>query len=239
MIGSLIGSARSSAPRGWQLPRSWVGVSRTVSVNRRSPVAAPDIRVACVGGVSSTVLLHRFLVRYDSLLVGLSLANMRYRKLGRWNLGGGMAVTAKKILCIEDDRETAALIVEELAERGFDVLLAYEGHEGFVAILKGIPDLVLCDVGLPNMSGFEILERLNELSPRLEKIPFVFLTALSDRDNELRGRQLGADDYVIKPIDFDILESVINARLAGVARNRISACARVPKPLSRLPSAAS
>jgi DNA-binding response OmpR family regulator len=132
-----------------------------------------------------------------------------------------MAEVAKKILCIEDDRDTAALIAEELTDRGFGVVIAHEGHEGFISILKGIPDLVLCDVGLPQMSGFEVLERLNELWPRLEKVPFVFLTALADRDDELRGWQLGADDYVTKPIDFDILESIINARLAGVARNEI------------------
>jgi DNA-binding NarL/FixJ family response regulator len=132
-----------------------------------------------------------------------------------------MVAAAKKILCIEDDRETACLIAEELADRGFEVIVAHEGHEGFITILKGEPDLVLCDVGLPQMSGFEVLERLNQLSPRMEKVPFVFVTALADRDNELRGRQLGADDYVTKPIDFDILESIINARLAGIARNEI------------------
>jgi DNA-binding response OmpR family regulator len=132
-----------------------------------------------------------------------------------------MVAAAKKILCIEDDRETACLIAEELTDRGFEVTVAHEGHEGFVTILKGAPDLVLCDVGLPRMSGFEVLERLNQLSPRLEKVPFVFVTALADRDDELRGRQLGADDYVTKPIDFDILESIINARLAGIARNEI------------------
>jgi DNA-binding response OmpR family regulator len=132
-----------------------------------------------------------------------------------------MADAAKTILCIEDDRETAKLIAEELGERGFDVLIAHEGHEGFISILKGIPDLVLCDIGMPQMSGFEILERLNEVSSRIEKVPFVFLTALSDRDSELRGRQLGADDYITKPIDFGILETIINARLAVVARTKI------------------
>jgi DNA-binding NarL/FixJ family response regulator len=132
-----------------------------------------------------------------------------------------MAEAPTKILCIEDDRETAKLIAEELSERGFEVLIAYEGIEGFIAILKGIPDLVLCDISLPPMSGFEVLERLNELLPRLERIPFVFLTALADRDNELRGRKLGADDFITKPIDFDILETIINPRLAGVARNEI------------------
>jgi DNA-binding response OmpR family regulator len=130
-----------------------------------------------------------------------------------------MAEARKKILCIEDDRETAALVVEELADRGFEAIAAHDGHEGFVAILKRMPDLVLCDVNMPIMSGFEVLERLIDVAPRLGRIPFVFLTAMTDRDNELRGRRLGADDYVTKPIDFEMLYTIINARLAGVARN--------------------
>ena len=127
----------------------------------------------------------------------------------------------KKILCIEDDRETAALIAEELAERGYDINLAYDGREGFAAILRGMPDLVLSDISMPVMSGFELLERLTTLAPRFGNMPFVFLTALTDRDNELKGRQLGADDYVTKPIDFDVLQTIIDARLAGVARNEL------------------
>jgi DNA-binding NarL/FixJ family response regulator len=130
-----------------------------------------------------------------------------------------MAIAGKKrILCVEDDRETAALIAEELVERGYEVSLAGDGREGFAAILKDMPDLVLSDISMPVMSGFEILERLTALAPRFRNMPFVFLTALSDRDNELRGRQLGADDYVTKPIDFDVLATIITARLAGVAR---------------------
>ena len=116
-----------------------------------------------------------------------------------------MPETQKKILCIEDDRETAALIAEELVDRGYDVFIAHDGREGLAAILKVMPDLVLSDISMPAMSGFELLERLTALAPRFSKMPFVFLTALTDRDNELKGRQLGADDYVTKPIDFDLL----------------------------------
>jgi DNA-binding response OmpR family regulator len=132
-----------------------------------------------------------------------------------------MADARKKILCVEDDRETAALIIEELAEQGFEASAAYDGHEGFVAILKTSPDLVLCDINMPIMSGFEVLERLIELAPRFGRVPFVFLTAMSDRENELRARRLGADDYVAKPIDFEMLCTIIDARLVGVARNEI------------------
>ena len=114
-----------------------------------------------------------------------------------------MAHVRRKILCIEDDRETVGLIAEELADRGFDVSVAYGGQEGLMAIMKATPDLILCDVSMPAMTGFEVLERLNEIAPRLGRIPFVFLSALTDRENELKGRRLGADDYVTKPIDFD------------------------------------
>jgi DNA-binding response OmpR family regulator len=129
-----------------------------------------------------------------------------------------MSEAPKKILCIEDDRETAALIAEELVDRGYDVSVAHDGREGLAVILKIMPDLVLSDISMPVMSGFELLDRLVALAPRFSRMPFVFLTALTDRDNELKGRQLGADDYVTKPIDFEVLASIISARLAGVAR---------------------
>jgi DNA-binding response OmpR family regulator len=129
-----------------------------------------------------------------------------------------MAEDRKKILCIEDDRETAGLIAEELLDRGYEITIAHDGREGLAAILKMMPDLVLSDISMPAMSGFELLERLIALAPRFSNMPFVFLTALTDRDNELKGRGLGADDYVTKPIDFDLLTMIIEARLKAVAR---------------------
>jgi DNA-binding response OmpR family regulator len=126
-----------------------------------------------------------------------------------------------KILCIEDDRDTASLICEELLDRGFEVRAAYNGREGLAAILKEPPDLVLCDIGMPGMSGFELLGTLTTMEPRFGSMPFVFLTALSDHDTELKGWQLGADDYLTKPVDYDVLAALITARLARVARSAI------------------
>jgi DNA-binding response OmpR family regulator len=163
---------------------------------------------------------------------------IQHREGSRWGgtLVAGMTEARKKILCIEDDRETAKLIAEELSERGFYPLIAYDSHVGLAAILKKIPDLVLCDIGMPEMSGFEVLKRWKERAPRFSRMPFVFLTGLSDRDNELQGRSLGADDYVTKPVDFDILEAIIRARLAGgIARHEISA--KLAKPNDRLAEA--
>jgi DNA-binding response OmpR family regulator len=126
-----------------------------------------------------------------------------------------------KILCVEDDRDTAALICEELIDRGFEVRVAYNGRDALSAILKEPPNLVLSDIGMPGMSGFELLERLTSMEPRFESMPFVFLTALGDHDNELKGWQLGADDYLTKPVDYDVLAALISARLARVARSAI------------------
>jgi DNA-binding response OmpR family regulator len=129
-----------------------------------------------------------------------------------------MVPLRKKILCVEDDLETATLIAEEFEERGYEMAVAHDGQEGFSAVLKLAPDIVLCDVSMQVMSGFQLLDRLVELTPRFARMPFIFLTALGDRDNQLQGRRLGADDYVVKPIDFEILDTIIRARLAKVAR---------------------
>lgn len=133
----------------------------------------------------------------------------------------GMGATPKKILCIEDDSETAALIMEDLHERGYVVTVALDGDAGFAAILRNPPDLVLCDINMRGLTGFELLERLTALAPQFESVPFVFLTAMADREMELKGRRLGADDYVTKPIDFEMLATIIEARLSHVARNDV------------------
>ncbi len=114
-----------------------------------------------------------------------------------------------RILCIEDDPQTAELLTEALKERGYEVDLASDGDAGLATMLPNPPDIVVCDVRMPGLSGFELREKLSAAGPSLAHIPFVFLTALGDRDSELLGRRLGADDYLTKPIDFEMLDNVI------------------------------
>ena len=83
-----------------------------------------------------------------------------------------MAEARKKILFIEGDQEAAALIVDELADQGFEPIAAHDGRSGFDAILEHLPDLVLCDINMPFMSGFEVLERLNAVAPRFARVRF-------------------------------------------------------------------
>jgi DNA-binding NarL/FixJ family response regulator len=116
-------------------------------------------------------------------------------------------------MCVEDDQETASLIGEALTELGYTVELAPDGEGALAQVLAQRPDLVLCDVRMPRMSGFELLEKMSAAGPAFARIPFLFLTALGDRENELVGRRLGADDYLTKPVDFEILGIVVENRL--------------------------
>ncbi|MBF0562068.1 MAG: response regulator transcription factor [Alphaproteobacteria bacterium] len=137
---------------------------------------------------------------------------------------------AARLLCIDDEAEVRQLVVDMLGLRGFTVDVAANANEGFTGILHNPPDLVLCDILMPEESGFDLLERLSSLScDHLGPIPFIFLTALADRETILKGRRLGADDYVTKPIDFDILVEVIKARLGppGLLGRRLE------RPLTR------
>ena len=122
------------------------------------------------------------------------------------------------VLCIDDDHETAGLIAEEPIDRGFKVSSAHDGEQGFQAIMTLQPDIVPADIHMPVLSGFDLLRRLTEIAPRFNRPPFLYLTAFSSRESELRGWRLGADDYITKPIDFEILIAIITARLARATR---------------------
>ncbi|MEI7608153.1 MAG: response regulator transcription factor, partial [Rhodospirillaceae bacterium] len=134
-----------------------------------------------------------------------------------------------RILCIEDDEDTRELLVDFLGGRGYRVEAATDGREGLERILADPPDLVLCDISMPRMSGLELLETLSGFdADRLGSIPFLFLTALADRETALKSRRLGADDYVTKPIDFELLAEIVRTRLGPVGR-----LGRTPPALTR------
>lgn len=114
---------------------------------------------------------------------------------------------------MEDDEETANLIAEALRDLNYAVELASDGQAGLAKIREWHPDLVVCDVRMPRMTGFELLQQVTDAGPAYADIPFVFLTAFGDRDHELLARRLGAQDYLSKPVDFELLAVVIENRL--------------------------
>ncbi len=122
---------------------------------------------------------------------------------------------AEKILVIDDEPMTVDLISIVLERRGFEVIKAYGAEEGLRAAYRTHPDLILLDIMMPDMDGWEVCRRLRELSD----VPILFLTAKDDARDRVRGLEMGADDYIIKPYDNDELVARVRAHLR-----------RAPKP---------
>lgn len=122
------------------------------------------------------------------------------------------------ILCVEDESDLLRDTAEELSEAGYTPLLASSGDEALEQLRTIRPDLILCDISMPDMDGFGLLRAVQGMVPDYAGIPFVFLTALSDPREVVEGKRLGADDYLVKPIDYDLLLATIQARLRQVTR---------------------
>ena len=104
----------------------------------------------------------------------------------------------KTILLIEDNPEILANTGEILEMAGYTVLLAENGKVGVKTALATRPDLVVCDILMPVLDGYGVLHIFHK-NPRLAGIPFIFLTAKTEREDFRRGMELGADDYLTKP----------------------------------------
>lgn len=124
------------------------------------------------------------------------------------------------ILCAEDQEDLRTDICDELREAGYTVLEAADGEDTLRQIDAAVPDLILCDINMPGRNGYEVLEEIRTRRPDLADTPFIFLTALSDPREVVDGKRLGADDYLVKPIDFDLLLATVDARLRQVSRMR-------------------
>lgn len=107
---------------------------------------------------------------------------------------------AKKILVVDDEEHVVAAIVTNLQLEGYEVIPAYNGAEALELVTEEQPDLIVLDVMMPEMNGWEVLERLKN-DPATEQLPVIMLTALSqDRDIE-KGWELEANAYLTKPFD--------------------------------------
>lgn len=118
----------------------------------------------------------------------------------------------KKILVIEDNAEVRENLEEILELYGYEVFAAEDGKIGVDKAKAHLPDLILCDVMMPRLDGFGVLNILSK-KPETADIPFVFLTAKAEKSDFRRGMNLGADDYITKPFYKDELLAVIETRL--------------------------
>lgn len=119
----------------------------------------------------------------------------------------------EKILIVEDDLSIRDTLMDILELSGYHTIAAKNGKEGYDSILENSPDLVLCDVDIPEIDGFELLSSINQRLKDGIVPPFIFLTAKSDTQNLRQGMALGADDYILKPFNQVYVLEIIRMRL--------------------------
>ena len=119
----------------------------------------------------------------------------------------------RSILVIEDDPNVRDNVLDMLQGEGFFVTAAENGEVGVAKALRHPPDLILCDIMMPGIDGFEVLRQVRR-APATSATPFIFLTARAARADMREGMDLGADDYLVKPFTADELLGAVQARLA-------------------------
>ncbi|MDY3619308.1 response regulator [Agathobaculum sp.] len=115
----------------------------------------------------------------------------------------------KTILVVEDEKAIADILVFNLKREGYDTLVAYDGADGLQLALSEAPDLILLDVMLPKMDGFEVCRRVRET----HDTPIIMLTAREEETDKVMGLELGADDYITKPFSMRELMARVKANM--------------------------
>ncbi|QTE37376.1 response regulator [Mucilaginibacter gossypii] len=118
----------------------------------------------------------------------------------------------QKILIIEDNNDIRENVVEILGLAGYTVFEADNGKTGIELAVNNLPDVILCDIMMPELDGYGVLFMLNK-NPETAAIPFIFLTAKAERIDQRKGMEMGADDYLTKPFDDIELLNAIESRL--------------------------
>ncbi len=153
---------------------------------------------------------------YSNRVIGVPPVAMSWRGVGpdgrQPQLAKGFQVVAKKILAVDDETDVLLVIKTALQSEGFEVSSATNGQEALDKIPSEKPDLVILDVMMPGMTGFEVLDKMKS-DPDMAGIPVIMLTGLSERSKIKQALESGTDYYIVKPFDFHDLMSKVNDAL--------------------------
>ncbi len=124
-----------------------------------------------------------------------------------------------KILLVEDDFQNRQLVLAYLRSGEFEVTQATNGHDALQKLKTFEPDLIISDISMPHMDGFELYDKVKE-NPKFKSIPFIFLTAHAENDKRRKGKAIGSDDYLTKPIEQEDLLASIRGKMKRVKEIR-------------------
>lgn len=134
----------------------------------------------------------------------------------------------KKILVIEDEKGVRESLENLLEKSGYTVITAVDGRQGIKLAFELVPDLILCDIMMPDTDGYEVLEKISS-KKETRNIPFLFLTARVEAKDLRRGMELGADDYIFKPFRAKELLNAIETRLKKIDTIKADIYDKVPE----------
>ena len=134
-----------------------------------------------------------------------------------------------KILIVDDEPALVDVLEEHLQSEGYETVHAYSGEEALAMLARFVPDLVILDLMLPGMDGYEVC-RLMQADVRLNHIPVIMLTARDDIPYKVLGYERGADDYIVKPFQPDELSVRVRAQLHHLYHNSVSELTGLPGP---------
>jgi two-component system alkaline phosphatase synthesis response regulator PhoP len=119
-----------------------------------------------------------------------------------------------KILVVDDEEHIVMILKDSLEFSGFQVVTAFNGEEALACVEEDHPDLIILDIGMPKLDGWEVCRRLKS-GEKTKQIPVIILTAYAQTSDQRKGAQLGADRFITKPCDLTYLVEEINSLLAG------------------------
>lgn len=128
----------------------------------------------------------------------------------------------KRVLIVDDEKNIVNILKFNLQKEGYDTLEAYDGEAGLQLALQENPDLILLDVMLPKMIGWDVCKKLRETG---SSIPVIILTAREEEEDKVLGLEIGADDYITKPFSTRELMARVKANI-----RRAPCCSPVPPP---------
>jgi diguanylate cyclase (GGDEF)-like protein len=199
-VGRLGGGEFVAIDRASELERTAIDAERVLEAIRELPIVDPEgetynltasIGVVAVGPGAS----------FDEALAEARRRLFRARESGRNRVVSedeDSDVKHARVLVAEDDEISATLLLHRLEKEGLDVVRYDNGRDAYEGALEATPDLVILDVKMPGMDGFEVLERLRR-TPSYASVPIILLTSMGSEADVVRGFELGADDYVLKP----------------------------------------